>query len=63
MPLIEVTLIIKVPSTATKKDITDWVDVELCGYNSMKKDNPCRADTEVLDSGWCYSNRDDEYES
>lgn len=49
---ISVTLVIEVPEHATDKDITDWVHVELCGYNSMKKDNPCIGNTEVIDDRW-----------
>lgn len=49
---IEVKLTIEVPDSATDQDITDWVDVELCGWNSMKSDNPCIAEAEVVEGDW-----------
>ena len=47
-----VKLEIDVPESATDQDISDWIDVELCGWNSMKQDNPCLGEAEVTDSNW-----------
>jgi hypothetical protein len=52
---IEVTLYIEVPEEATDKDITDWVDVQLCGYNCMEKDNPCIDNAEVVHNKWKHN--------
>lgn len=51
---IKVTLDIEVPDNATEQDITEWVDVTLCGWNSMKQENPCLRDSEVIDGDWEY---------
>ncbi len=51
--VIEVKLTINVPDEASDKDIKDWIDVELCGWNSMKCDNPCIDGAEVVDFEWC----------
>lgn len=50
--VIEVKLIIEVPDEALSKDIKDWIDVELCGWNSMKAGNPCIEGAEVIDMEW-----------
>lgn len=50
MKTVEVTLIIEVPNDATEHDVKSWVDVELCGWNSMREDNPCIEGAEVIDS-------------
>lgn len=49
-----VTLEIEVPAEATQKDINDYVDVELAGVNSMKLDNPCDGNAEVVSHQWKY---------
>lgn len=49
---IKVTLEIEVPDDATDQDIKDWVDVELCSWNSMKASNPCIDGAEVFDCRW-----------
>ncbi|WP_170308400.1 hypothetical protein [Alteromonas alba] len=52
---IEVTLYVEVPDHALDKDITDWVDVQLCGYNCMEKDNPCIDNAEVVHNKWKHN--------
>jgi len=46
------TLDVEVPDEATEKDIQDYLDVAFCGWNSMKTDNPCKDETEVIDMHW-----------
>ncbi len=48
---IKITLFAEVPDDASDQDITDWVDVEFQGCNSMKTDNPCIG-SEVFDNKW-----------
>lgn len=52
MAYIKVTLEIEVPDSATSQDITEWVDVQYGECNSMKSDNPCKDDYEVIVRGW-----------
>ena len=52
---ITVTLEIEVPDDATDQDIKEWVDVELCSWNSMKVSNPCIDGAEVCDCHWEHS--------
>lgn len=49
---IKVTVEVEVPSTATDKDISDWVDVEFGECNGMKSDNPCMNNYEVNRASW-----------
>jgi hypothetical protein len=50
--VIEVKLTIEVPDNASNKDVKDWIDVELCHWNSMKRDNPCIEGAFVIDMEW-----------
>lgn len=52
MAYIKVTLEIEVPDSATSQDITEWVDVQYGECNSMKPDNPCKDDYEVIVRRW-----------
>lgn len=56
MKVIEITVVLYVPSCATDKDIKDFVDVQYGECNSMKMDNPCLGDaTEVIEAKWEYT--------
>lgn len=52
MAHIKVELEVEVPDSATSQDITDWVDVHFGECNSMKPDNPCKNDYEVIVCQW-----------
>lgn len=39
--LIQITVCVEVPSSATDQEIKDYLDVEIAGCNSYKQDNPC----------------------
>lgn len=39
--LVEITVCVEVPESATEQEVKDYFDVEIAGYNSYKKDNPC----------------------
>lgn len=49
---IKITVEVEVPSTATDKDISDWVDVEFGECNGMKSDNPCMNNYEINHASW-----------
>ena len=52
MKTVKVIIELEVPDEATDQDITDYIDVEFCWWNSMKTDNPCRDNAEVIDMEW-----------
>lgn len=52
---IEIRLFVTVPEDATKEQITEWVDVNFAGMNSISKDNPLKNHhPEVDDREWRY---------
>ena len=55
MRSVRLTIDIEVPSEATGDDIEDYVDVNFCGWNSMKMDNPCIDGSEVIDMHWEFA--------
>lgn len=52
---ITVIMEIDVPISATDEDIKQWVDVEYGECNSMKPDNPCIDNYEVIHAGWKHN--------
>ena len=52
MKTIKIVLEMDVPDNATDDDINDYVDVEFCRVNSMKQDNPCIDEADVVDGEW-----------
>ena len=52
MKTVKVYLEMDVPEEATDKDVMDYIDVEFARVNSMKTDNPCIDEAEVVDRDW-----------
>ncbi|WP_067486721.1 MULTISPECIES: hypothetical protein [Dickeya] len=47
-----VTLELDIPASAAEEDISGFVDVEFAQCNSMKLDNPCRDNFEIVGHSW-----------
>lgn len=50
--LIEVTVVVEVPDTASDSDIKDFVDVEFGECGGMRMDNPCLDDYNIESATW-----------